>query len=251
MNEIKSSDSRKKCVFRSLMLLFLSVAVFSFAFSLLEVSRNCSRSAFCINNIKNIRLGLLNYVHVHGTLPPAWTTDEKGKRLHCWRVLLLPYLDNVDLYKKIRLDEPWDSEYNRQFHNITLEFLCCKNSKKCPGQCNYSVLLKENGLFPGAVSHLVVPEDDPEIIVVENPNSFCWMDPYSDISYEKAVQEANHMPDANCGHPFKNYVFSFGCVSVAEKKRYLWAIDYKGDCQKCLPGNQINFFLKKEIPKQQ
>jgi hypothetical protein len=45
-------------------------------------------------------------------LPPATLYDAEGKPLHSWRVLLLPYLDQDDLYRQFRLDEPWDSPHN-------------------------------------------------------------------------------------------------------------------------------------------
>lgn len=38
-----------------------------------------------------------------------------GQPLLSWRVLLLPYIEGEDLYKQFHLDEPWDSEHNRQF----------------------------------------------------------------------------------------------------------------------------------------
>src|SRR5207248_11192844 len=39
-------------------------------------------------------------------------TDKDGKPLRSWRVAILPYLDEPNLYKEFRLDEPWDSEHN-------------------------------------------------------------------------------------------------------------------------------------------
>jgi hypothetical protein len=35
-----------------------------------------------------------------------------GQPIHCWRVLLLPYVEEDELYREFRLDEPWDSEHN-------------------------------------------------------------------------------------------------------------------------------------------
>src|SRR5262249_31558780 len=43
--------------------------------------------------------------------------DAKGKPLLSWRVHILPYLDDDEsakLYKKFKLDEPWDSEHNKK-----------------------------------------------------------------------------------------------------------------------------------------
>ena len=33
--------------------------------------------------------------------------------MHSWRVLLLPYLDQLELYNAYRFDEPWDGPNNR------------------------------------------------------------------------------------------------------------------------------------------
>ena len=55
------------------------------------------------------------YHEAYGSFPPPYTVDQDGKRLHSWRVLILPYLDEKALYGKIRLDEPWDSPHNRRF----------------------------------------------------------------------------------------------------------------------------------------
>ena len=37
-----------------------------------------------------------------------------GTPLHSWRVLILPYIEQDDLFKQFKLDEPWDSPHNVQ-----------------------------------------------------------------------------------------------------------------------------------------
>jgi hypothetical protein len=60
-----------------------------------------------------LSLALLNYADDHrGRLPPAILYDENDRPLHSWRVLILPYIDEEELYKEFHLDEPWDSEHN-------------------------------------------------------------------------------------------------------------------------------------------
>jgi hypothetical protein len=39
---------------------------------------------------------------------------KEEQPLLSWRVLVLPYLEQKDLYDQFRLDEPWDSEHNKQ-----------------------------------------------------------------------------------------------------------------------------------------
>src|SRR5579872_2102693 len=54
-----------------------------------------------------------NYAANNGNrLLPAASRDKDGHPLLSWRVLLLPYLEEGELYKQFHLDEPWDSEHN-------------------------------------------------------------------------------------------------------------------------------------------
>jgi RNA polymerase sigma factor (sigma-70 family) len=61
---------------------------------------------------------IIEAMHAHhddqGSLPPAALCDGKDKPLLSWRVALLPYLDEEDLHKSFKLDEPWDSEHNKK-----------------------------------------------------------------------------------------------------------------------------------------
>jgi len=67
-----------------------------------------------INQFKQIALAMLNYESANGTFPPRSTFSDDGKPLLSWRVHILPYLGQGELYKQFHLDEPWDSEHNKQ-----------------------------------------------------------------------------------------------------------------------------------------
>jgi hypothetical protein len=64
------------------------------------------------NNLNRIFLAFLNYDRVHSTLPGAGRSAD-GKSGLSWRVHLLPYLNEVALYKQFNFDEAWDSDQNR------------------------------------------------------------------------------------------------------------------------------------------
>lgn len=70
------------------------------------------RSGVTANSMKQIALAMHNYAAANGHLPPQCIVDKKGNRLLSWRVLILPYLEQNNLYNQFRLDEPWDSEHN-------------------------------------------------------------------------------------------------------------------------------------------
>jgi hypothetical protein len=64
------------------------------------------------NNLKQISLAVYNYESTFGHYPPAATLGKKGKKLLSWRVAILPYIEQEELFKKFNQDEPWDSEHN-------------------------------------------------------------------------------------------------------------------------------------------
>ena len=65
------------------------------------------------NSLKQIAIAMHNYASTHeGRLPLAAVCNKDGQPLLSWRVLLLPHLDEDDLYQRFHLDEAWDSPHN-------------------------------------------------------------------------------------------------------------------------------------------
>ena len=62
-------------------------------------------------NLRVIGIAALNYESAHGHFPDN-ICDENGKPLLSWRVAILPYMQQNELYQLFKLDEPWDSEHN-------------------------------------------------------------------------------------------------------------------------------------------
>ena len=63
-------------------------------------------------NFVQMGLALLNYESRYRRFPGDILSDD-GKPLLSWRVAVLPYLENHELYNSFHLDEPWDSEHNK------------------------------------------------------------------------------------------------------------------------------------------
>jgi len=59
-----------------------------------------------------IAIALHHYHSGHGRFPPAAVHGADGKPLYSWRVEILPYIEEEQLYKQFALDEPWDSPHN-------------------------------------------------------------------------------------------------------------------------------------------
>jgi hypothetical protein len=65
------------------------------------------------DQLKVIGLALHNYHDTYKQFPAAAITDKNGKPLLSWRVAILPFIEENDLYKQFKLDEPWDSKHNK------------------------------------------------------------------------------------------------------------------------------------------
>ncbi|MGH7224337.1 MAG: protein kinase domain-containing protein, partial [Gemmataceae bacterium] len=64
-------------------------------------------------NLRELAGAMYSFQDTYGLLPPpAFTDRQSGKLLLSWRVAILPYIDEVDLYSRFKLNEPWDSPHN-------------------------------------------------------------------------------------------------------------------------------------------
>ena len=77
-----------------------------------QAAREAARRMSSMNNLKQIMLALLNYESAYRKLPQQAITDADGNPLLSWRVAILPFIEQNDLYEQFHLDEPWDSEHN-------------------------------------------------------------------------------------------------------------------------------------------
>ena len=84
-------------------LAFLGIAIAAMVPAVQE-AREAARRMSC--HPDQVAFALNMYHETYGSFPPAYTTDANGKPLHSWRVLLLSFMEQHDLYEKIRLDEP-------------------------------------------------------------------------------------------------------------------------------------------------
>jgi hypothetical protein len=170
-------------------------------------ARANARLMQCSNQMKQLNLAFHNYHDRNGKFPPPFTVDAAGKPLHSWRVLVLPYVDNVRLYEQIRLDEPWDSAHNKQFHDkMPVYFRCpdCTQGKpeRDTGYC--MVVGKDMIGVPdgkGIRIDQILDGTSNTILLVERKTPVCWMEP-TDVLQEHAYLGINkHALGLGSDHP--------------------------------------------------
>ncbi len=77
-----------------------------------QAARAAGRRNAATNQLKQIGIAMQNYHDLYKKFPARTIKDDDGAPLLSWRVAILPFLDEMELYKSFHLDEPWDSEHN-------------------------------------------------------------------------------------------------------------------------------------------
>lgn len=67
--------------------------------------------------LEQVAAALIDYHDANGSLPPAFVTDGGGTPLLSWRVLILPYLGEADLFAQFDLTKAWDDPVNQPLLN--------------------------------------------------------------------------------------------------------------------------------------
>ncbi len=88
-----------------------------------QPARAAERRTVAVNNLRILGIAFHNFYDTFNKLPASSNRLEGARRPSgtgpiqpfSWRVALLPFIDQNELYVQYRFDEPWDSE-----HNLTL-----------------------------------------------------------------------------------------------------------------------------------
>jgi hypothetical protein len=113
-----------------------------------QAARQAARDAQEMNNLRQIAIAYLNYHDANGAFPTD-IYDDDGKPLLSWRVRLLPYMEEAAQYNRFNLDEPWDSEHNRELLEQIPQVFRSPGDVGWPGKTRYVGLKSSTTVFPG------------------------------------------------------------------------------------------------------
>jgi hypothetical protein len=142
-------------------------------------------------NLRLIAFVMQNYADSNGgRLPAQATYDKNGKPMLSWRVMILPYIEQVDLYNQFHLDEPWDSEHNKKLlAKMPKTYLSPQQDEKSIEEhlTYYQGFVGKGAFFEGKKG-LRFPADFPDgtsqtIMIVEASKGVPWTKP-EDIPYD-------------------------------------------------------------------
>jgi hypothetical protein len=147
-------------------------------------------------NLERIAQAVINYADDHNGRLPADIVDRDGKPILSWRVHLLPYLLNqAELHKQFKLDEPWDSDANKKLlAKMPKVFDDPRVKVRLAGHTVYQGFAGPDAVFePG--KQLLFPASIPDgtsntIMFVESSVAVAWTKP-ADLPFD----EKKDLPD--------------------------------------------------------
>ena len=159
-------------------------------------ANTASRRKLSVINLKQIALAFHNYHSANKQFPtPELYGGTTGKVPYSWRVAILPYLEENDLYKRYDFDEPWDGPNNRKL----LDLMPAVYSYPGPDGSPVSRTNTAYFVFAGEATALGVPAGEPEfakpmlsnihdgpsttILAVESKRDVPWTKP-EDIPFD-------------------------------------------------------------------
>jgi len=137
-------------------------------------------------NLKIIGLALHDYHDANGRLPPQAIVGRDGQPFLSWRVAVLPFLAQRELYPRFRLDEPWDSPHNQALIPMMPRTYAPDGvGRSAEGLTYYQVFAGPGAVFEGAqgVAFSDIRDGTSETVaVVEAGEPVPWTKP-DDLPY--------------------------------------------------------------------
>jgi prepilin-type processing-associated H-X9-DG protein len=127
--------------------------------------------------------------------------------MHSWRVLILPWLGQEEIYDQYRFDEPWDGPNNRKLHDLTVSAYVCPSHPEERHSTAYAAVVGPGTAWRGA-EPLRLEEigdgRDRTILPVEvSAPSIHWMEP-RDLEFDRmslAINGSNDSAGLSSRHP--------------------------------------------------
>lgn len=147
-----------------------------------RTARGAARRLQCQSNLKQVGVALVSYAQTYNALPPAYTVDASGRPLHSWRTLILPYLDNEDLYRTIDLTKPWNDPANAKALETSISVFRCPATDGPKNTTPFLAIVAPKGcLLPGRPRPLTDITDPHAqtlmVIEVDKDHAVPWMAP--------------------------------------------------------------------------
>ena len=143
--------------------------------------RNQQARTHSNNNLKQLVLAMHMHHDVYKRLPAAASYDPQGRPLLSWRVAILPFVEQANLYQQFHLNEPWDSPHNLQLLSRMPAVFDSGRGDAPPDHTHYMVFTGPNtpyrGPTPPRLPATFLDGTSNTILIVEADATVPWTKP--------------------------------------------------------------------------
>lgn len=188
-----------------LVLFAVVLALLALLLPSVQAVRETARRNSCINNMKQILLAMHNYHDRKGTFPPPYSIAANGKKLLSWRCQTLPELESSTLYRRLQLNESWDSPLNAALltQAKSINVYQCPTHPTTSSAAHYLAVVDERSAWHPARGRALREFKDGAsntILLIEAPQQrIPWAKP-ADLSWDEAVEMLTNPDPAEWGH---------------------------------------------------
>jgi hypothetical protein len=195
-------------------------------FRLVSYTREEATRMTCQSRMKQLGLGLINFRDTYGCFPPAQITDDKGRPMHSWRVLVLPFMEGMSTYERYDFSEPWDGPNNSRLADRVVGpegfilqgggriFQCPHGAREGSTWTSYVAVVGPGTVWPGSEPFADNSSEAEKILLLEVAHSgIHWMEP-RDLTLEQALAGAE--PGGGLG-PSSLHPCGIGFVTTVDR----------------------------------
>ena len=151
-----------------------------------------------LNNLRQIALAMHNYESAYQRFPPASGNTSRGipfqvnhppingKHPHSWRIAILPFIEQNEIYNRYKFDEPWDSPHNSKVTAVMPDVFRHPSQPRDSRNSCYYLVVGDKTMFPPdgrKISFEQISDGTSNtIMIVEAKRDVHWAKP-DDIIY--------------------------------------------------------------------
>jgi hypothetical protein len=145
----------------------------------LEESLQAAKRAQAANNLKQTVLAFHNFMDANGKFPSPVMVHKSGKQ-YSWRIAILPYIGEQELYDKYDFNQEWDSPHNQEVTAHMPDVFRSDSDDKDSTNTSWFMLSGPDGIFDGENAKgfaQITDGTSNTIIAVEAKRNVHWAKP--------------------------------------------------------------------------
>jgi hypothetical protein len=155
-----------------------------------DAQKRAAERARSSNNLRQLGLAMHTYHDTKAAFPAAASYSKDGKPFLSWRVHILPFIEQGELYKEFKLDEPWDSEHNKKLIAKMPAVFRTPGAKDRAGFTSYLGVVGKQTMFTGKEGVAVKDVTDGTsvtifLVEVDDEHAVEWTKPV-DLKFDAA-----------------------------------------------------------------